>query len=230
MIRIEMVTPAPRLLSTFRIDSPIGPLLAGAVPEGVCLLEFFEPERLGPQVLRLARWLGAETSDAETPPIAELRRQLKDYFAGRRASFEMPLVVPGTPFQRRVWDSLVRIPYGETRSYEELARSIGSANGMRAVGTANGQNRIAIVIPCHRVVNKSGTLGGYGGGLWRKEFLLKLEGVKLEDAHLQGTRLVGAQLESPGDGGDARGAGGARLARKDGRSARAARRKQLRLF
>src|SRR5439155_7293349 len=89
--------------------------------------------------------------------------------------FDVPVVYPGTPFQERVWNELRHIPYGETRSYQELAEDIGTVNGQRAVGHANGLNRIAIVIPCHRVVNKDGQLGGYGGGLWRKRFLLDLE-------------------------------------------------------
>ena len=87
----------------------------------------------------------------------------------------MPLIYPGTPFQERVWDGLLRIPYGETWSYEDLAKHVGTPKGSRAVGMANGRNRIAILIPCHRVVNKGGKLGGYGGGLWRKQFLLDLE-------------------------------------------------------
>jgi O-6-methylguanine DNA methyltransferase len=89
--------------------------------------------------------------------------------------FEVPLEVKGSPFQERVWQELVKIPYGETRSYEEIAKRVGSPEAVRAVGQANGMNRIAIVLPCHRVVNKSGKLGGYGGGLWRKQRLLALE-------------------------------------------------------
>ena len=87
----------------------------------------------------------------------------------------MPLEYPGTPFQRAVWQRLLRIPFGQTIAYERLARDVGRPGAQRAVGTANGQNRLGIVIPCHRVVNKNGQLGGYGGGLWRKQFLLDLE-------------------------------------------------------
>jgi AraC family transcriptional regulator of adaptative response/methylated-DNA-[protein]-cysteine methyltransferase len=107
--------------------------------------------------------------------LEQLQAELDEYFSGTRTVFEVPLVYPGSPFQRRVWDGLLQIPYGETRSYEALARDIGCAGAQRAVGHANGQNRIGIVIPCHRVVNKDGRLGGYGGGLWRKQFLLDLE-------------------------------------------------------
>ncbi len=119
---------------------------------------------------------GARLQHAATEHLAHLARELDDYFAGKLSGFETPLVIAGTPFQRRVWNALLQIPYGETRSYEDLAHTIGSEQGQRAVGHANGENRIAIVIPCHRVVNKNGQLGGYGGGLWRKEFLLELEG------------------------------------------------------
>jgi AraC family transcriptional regulator of adaptative response/methylated-DNA-[protein]-cysteine methyltransferase len=90
-------------------------------------------------------------------------------------NFSVPLIYPGTPFQQQVWQQLLKIPFGETRSYEQLAIAVGNPHAVRAVGRANGLNRIAIVIPCHRVVNKSGKLGGYGGGLRRKEFLLNLE-------------------------------------------------------
>ena len=105
----------------------------------------------------------------------ELRRELDEYFAGTRKAFDVPLVAPGTPFEERVWQALRAIPYGETRSYADIAREVGSPAAVRAVGRANGMNRIAVVIPCHRVVNKNGELGGYGGGLWRKRRLLHLE-------------------------------------------------------
>ena len=111
----------------------------------------------------------------ENAHLTKLKAELQEYFAGRLKKFSIPIVYPGTPFQQRVWTGLIEIPYGETRSYEELARIVGSPDGQRAVGHANGTNRIAIVIPCHRVVNKDGKLGGYGGGLWRKQYLLDLE-------------------------------------------------------
>ena len=111
----------------------------------------------------------------ENVHLKKLKKELEKYFAGELKQFSVPLVYPGTPFQERVWNELLRIPYGETRSYEDLARRVGSADAQRAVGNANGLNRIAIVIPCHRVVNKDGKLGGYGGGLWRKQHLLDFE-------------------------------------------------------
>ena len=123
----------------------------------------------------------------EHPLLDRLKAELAEYFAGQRRSFEVPLHVSGSPFQERVWQELLKIPYGETRSYEDVARQTGSPDAVRAVGTANGSNRIAIVIPCHRVVNKGGKLGGYGGGLWRKQRLLGLE---------QGQRIDGLLGES----------------------------------
>ena len=104
-----------------------------------------------------------------------LQVELEGYFAGSLRSFSVPLTYPGTPFQRRVWEQLLAIPYGETRSYQELAIAVGKPKAVRAVGRANGLNRISILIPCHRVINKDSRLGGYGGGLGRKQYLLNLE-------------------------------------------------------
>lgn len=111
----------------------------------------------------------------EIAPIAQAQQQLQEYFAGKRRTFDLPLRFGGTPFQRRVWAELARIPYGETISYGELARRIANPRAVRAVGLANGRNPIAIVIPCHRVIGANGTLTGYGGGLPRKRQLLDLE-------------------------------------------------------
>ena len=107
--------------------------------------------------------------------IPETKRQLDEYFAGRRRKFDLPLDLRGTEFQRRVWAQLCRIPYGETRSYQDIAAALGNAKASRAVGMANNRNPVVIVVPCHRVVGKGGSLVGYAGGLDRKEFLLKLE-------------------------------------------------------
>ncbi len=156
-------------------ESPLGPLLAGATAEGICMLEFAHPSRLPAQIGMLARLFGAPVLPGTNTHLRHLGPELAAYFAGGLQRFESPLVYPGTPFQRRVWEALRAIPYAETRSYEQIANAAGSPRAVRAVGSANGRNRIAILIPCHRVVNKSGALGGYGGGLRRKEFLLALE-------------------------------------------------------
>ena len=173
---------------TTTIDSPIGPLAAGACDDGICLLEFTSPERLEPQLAALRRALGDALREGDHPHLRQLRTELTAYFAGRLREFTVPVHAPGTPFQQRVWQALRAIPYGQTRSYEDLARQVSTVTAQRAVGRANGSNRIAIVIPCHRVVNKSGSLGGYGGGLWRKEVLLRLEGAAPAQLTLLGGR------------------------------------------
>jgi AraC family transcriptional regulator of adaptative response/methylated-DNA-[protein]-cysteine methyltransferase len=157
------------------IASPLGPLFVAAVDDGVCLVEFSDPARLEVQVAALHRHFGGPIVVGEHRHLAQLRAELAGYFAGSLREFGAPLVHPGSAFQRAVWDRLRQIPYGATVSYEALARDVGAPGAQRAVGRANGQNRVSIVIPCHRVVNKSGRLGGYGAGLWRKEWLLDLE-------------------------------------------------------
>lgn len=161
------------------IDSPLGGLVAAAHTEGIVLLEFAERARLRKQLATLRRHFRSEAVlQADTRPDAmldALRTQLAEYFDGRRRVFTLPLVFPGTAFQQRVWQALLQIPYGETRSYQHLAQQLGDAAACRAVGTSNGLNRLAILVPCHRVVNKGGTLGGYAGALWRKQRLLALE-------------------------------------------------------
>ena len=124
-------------------------------------------------------WLsGRERSMAgrrDDKALASVRAQLDEYFAGERADFDIPLSMHGTPFQLTVWDALRKIPYGETASYGEIAANIGQPGAARAVGSANGRNPVAIIVPCHRVIASGGKLGGYGGGLDRKQFLLDLE-------------------------------------------------------
>jgi len=156
-------------------ESPLGPLVTAANDRGICLLEFTDRRMLEAQFETLKRLFSCAILPGENEHIVHLREELDAYFAGKLWQFTVPLAYPGSPFQVRVWNELLRIPYGETCSYEELAGRIGSPSGQRAVGHANGTNRIAIVIPCHRVVNKDGKLGGYGGGLWRKQHLLDLE-------------------------------------------------------
>lgn len=157
------------------IESPLGPLVAGATSAGICLLEFSDPNRLERQFRALRRRLPLPTLPGGNPHLQVLRQELAAYFTGDLTTFSLPLVCPGSVFQEKVWQQLQRIPYGETRCYEQLAQEIGSPQAARAVGTANGWNRIAILIPCHRVVSKNGQLGGYGGGKWRKQWLLDLE-------------------------------------------------------
>jgi AraC family transcriptional regulator, regulatory protein of adaptative response / methylated-DNA-[protein]-cysteine methyltransferase len=157
------------------LRSPIGPLIAGATADGICLLEFADRRMLEAECVALRKLFDAPIVPGSNPHLDTLHSELAKYFAGSLRAFSTPLVYPGTSFQRRVWDQLLAVPYGETRSYEQIAVAIGGPNAMRAVGRANGLNRIAILIPCHRVVNKDGKLGGYGGGLRRKQYLLDLE-------------------------------------------------------
>jgi len=163
-----------RVVST-SIQSPLGPLVAAATPQGICLLEFTDRLRLPAQIQSVRARFDCAVVPGESPHFDRLRDELHRYFSGTLRTFSLPLAAPGTRFQERVWAELLRIPFGETRSYEDLARAVGSPRAQRAVGRANGLNRIAILIPCHRVINKSGKLGGYGGLLWRKEALLHLE-------------------------------------------------------
>jgi AraC family transcriptional regulator, regulatory protein of adaptative response / methylated-DNA-[protein]-cysteine methyltransferase len=157
------------------IESPLGPLIAGATSEGICFLEFTDRRMLEAQVTTMRKHFKCAIVPGSNDYIRQLQKELGEYFAGKRKKFSLPLIYPGSRFQQDVWNELLKIPYGTTTSYEEIARRVGSAKAVRAVGTANGMNRIAIVIPCHRVVNKNGELGGYGGGLRRKEALLRLE-------------------------------------------------------
>jgi AraC family transcriptional regulator of adaptative response/methylated-DNA-[protein]-cysteine methyltransferase len=157
------------------IETPVGPLVVGATEEAVCLLEFSDRRMLENQLKSLRRRFGASLVPGTNRWLTLLKQQLDEYFAGMRRGFDLPLEFPGTPFQQQVWSALLEIPYGSTCSYKDIARKVGRPDATRAVGTANGMNRIAIVIPCHRVVNANGDLGGYGGGLWRKRLLLDLE-------------------------------------------------------
>ena len=157
------------------IDTPIGPMIAGANDRGVCLLEFTDRRMLEHQIATVAKRFKSALAPGTHRYLTQLTQELQEYFAGTRTEFDVPVDAPGSAFEERVWRALQTIPFGETRSYEDIARVVGSAKAVRAVGRANGLNRIAIVIPCHRVVNKSGELGGYGGGLWRKRRLLHLE-------------------------------------------------------
>ena len=160
------------LVVTTRILSPLGPMVAAATEEGVCLLEFADRRMLETQIRRLRKLLDARFAPGENEHLVRLGEELGEYFAGERRRFDVPLVLRGTEFQRAVWQGLAAIPYGDTVSYETLARRIGRPAAVRAVGRANGDNRLAILLPCHRVVGHDGKLVGYGGGLWRKEALL----------------------------------------------------------
>jgi AraC family transcriptional regulator of adaptative response/methylated-DNA-[protein]-cysteine methyltransferase len=158
-----------------RVGTPLGSMVMGVHDSGLCLLEFAERRMLDTQLKRLSRHMGRVFLPGEHPLMEQVKNELDAYFDGTLRRFSLPLTAPGTAFQEAVWSALLEIPFGETRSYADIAASIGQPEAVRAVGQANGDNRIAIIIPCHRVVGASGEPTGYGGGIWRKEYLLALE-------------------------------------------------------
>ena len=158
-----------------RIETPLGPMMACALDHGLCLLEFLDRRMLQRELVAVCRTWNARIVHGDHRHLDQIARELGEYFAGRRSAFDVPCVVHGTPLQRRVWKQLQAVPYGSTESYQEQARAIGAVSSVRAVASANGTNRLALVIPCHRVIGKDGTLKGYGGGVWRKKWLLDLE-------------------------------------------------------
>ncbi len=157
------------------LDTPLGGMVAVADDQGLFLLEFVDRRGLETQIRALRRRLACTILPGDNGHLAGIAEELSQYFEGNLTRFTIPLVLPGTPFQLDVWKRLTAIPFGATRSYSDLAEQIGCSGGQRAVGRANGENRIAILIPCHRVVRSDGTLCGYGGGLWRKKWLLDHE-------------------------------------------------------
>ncbi len=161
-----------------RVPTPIGLMLAGATEKGICLLDFADRRALRTELNNLKKLLKAEIMTGSNKHLEELNKQLKEYFNGQRREFSVPLVLPGTSFQQNAWSCLQAIPYGTTRSYKEQAQMIGRPNAIRAVARANSENRISIIVPCHRVIGEDGKLTGYGGGLWRKQYLLNLEANK----------------------------------------------------
>lgn len=159
-----------------RLTTPLGPMFICATDKGVCLLEFVDRRMLETEFEDLQKRLNANIIAGENEHIKQAKQELAAYFAGERKSFEVALVTPTTPFRQNVWDALLKIPFGKTCSYGELANKLNNPGAVRAVGTANGHNRISIIIPCHRVIGADGSLTGYGGGLERKRWLLELEG------------------------------------------------------
>lgn len=163
------------VINIHRLTTPLGPMIAGATSEGICLLEFSDRRSFEFEIEDLRRLLKANLVYWENKHISRLEEQLNEFFDGKRKEFDIPLVTPGSRFQKSVWQQLISIPYGKTRSYEDQAIAINKLKAIRAVASANGANRISIVIPCHRVIGKDGSLTGYGGGLWRKKWLLDFE-------------------------------------------------------
>lgn len=156
------------------IETPIGPMLAGATDDSIVLCDFAERPMIAAQLASVRRRIGP-TTEGSSPLLERLAAQLAEYFAGTRREFDVPIEMPGSAFQERVWDELRRIPYGATISYRQLAERVDAGPAYRAVGRANGSNRVAVIVPCHRVIASGGGLGGYGGGLPAKRALIDLE-------------------------------------------------------
>lgn len=157
------------------ILTPLGNMFAVAGNRGLVLCEFHDRPMLPVQMERVQRICGGPPTDGEHPVLDQTRRELDEYFAGGRERFKIPLVLDGSPFQTKVWEQLLRIPFATTTSYDHIAVRLERPGSARAVGRANGDNRIAIIVPCHRVINADGSLSGYGGGKRRKRWLLDHE-------------------------------------------------------
>ncbi|NIJ42113.1 methylated-DNA-[protein]-cysteine S-methyltransferase [Parvibaculum indicum] len=165
-----MKLPQDTSLATAFIDTPVGKMRAAATDRGLCVLLFPNKE---------TAWPKKEGSAKARRHLAETRKALADYFAGTRKEFsDIALDMQGTDFQRSVWSALLTIPFGETRSYGDIARQIGNPKAVRAVGLANGQNPVPVIVPCHRVIGANGKLTGFGGGIETKQWLLAHEDTK----------------------------------------------------
>ena len=165
----------PGFLKSSLLDTPLGLMIAVSDEEFLYLLEFVECRGLEREIERLSIRTASVIISGTTEPIRSIERELKAYFEGSLKDFKTPFFLFGTPFQKLVWQALQRIPYGETRSYTAQANAIEKPSACRAVANANGANQIAIVIPCHRIINSDGRLGGYGGGIARKQWLIDYE-------------------------------------------------------
>ncbi|PIE84747.1 MAG: cysteine methyltransferase [Bacteroidia bacterium] len=165
----------PKIITVSSHSTAIGELVIGAFEGRICLLNYGDGRRRGTTDRRVMRGLYASMVEGHEPIIDEAKRQVDEYLAGVRREFSLPLLMVGTEFQRTVWSALQEIPYGATVSYSELAKSIRREHAVRAVAQANGANALSLVVPCHRVIERGGRLGGYGGGVKVKEQLLALE-------------------------------------------------------
>ncbi|QMT39595.1 methylated-DNA--[protein]-cysteine S-methyltransferase [Neisseria shayeganii] len=166
------------MIYTHCFHSPLGDMIACATEQGLCLLEFVGSKRIEREQQDLQRLLKQRLMAGKNRHLEQAEAELREYFAGERRQFNVPLHTPSTPFQAIVWTALQQVQYGETISYQEQAERIGKPSAVRAVANANGQNRVSIIIPCHRVIGADGSLTGYGGGLQRKQWLLEHEGGK----------------------------------------------------
>ncbi|GAB2488315.1 methylated-DNA--[protein]-cysteine S-methyltransferase [Algoriphagus taiwanensis] len=165
-------------IHTQTFKTPFGDLILGAFDNQLCLCDWKYRKMRKSIDARIQAGLNAEFVEGDSPVFADAINQLKEYFEGKRKTFDLPLLPVGTPFQNQVWKALLQIPFGKTASYLELSQQLGNPDAIRAVASANGANAISIIIPCHRIIGSDGSLVGYAGGLDAKKKLLLLEGVK----------------------------------------------------
>lgn len=160
---------------TIEIDTPLGPMMAGATDTGICILEFTNRIRLEKEIDELQKILKTTMIPGRNAHLDQLEQELKAYFDGKRKTFDVSLHTPGNDFAQAVWNSLREIPYGKTCSYKEQAEKMNNPKAIRAIASTNGRNRLAIIIPCHRVIGTNGSMTGYAAGVDKKKWLLKFE-------------------------------------------------------
>lgn len=163
------------ILNISWFDTILGPMLAVSDEEVLYLLEFTDRRGLEKELDRLKQKTKSTILPGETKPITSIKLELDQYYLGKLKKFKTPIHLLGSPFQKQVWQALIEVPYGQTRSYAQQAQNISKPTACRAVANANGANQLAIIVPCHRIINSNGDLGGYGGGIWRKKWLLEHE-------------------------------------------------------
>lgn len=164
-----------KILNKQYLESPLGTMMAISDDDSLYFLDFVDRSGLQYDIERFCKKTKSTLILGQTPPIRSIQKELDLYFKGELRQFKTKLNVIGSPFQKSVWHALMKIPYSETRSYLQMAKAIGSCTAYRAVANANGANKIVIVIPCHRVISSQGGIGGYSGGIGRKQSLLELE-------------------------------------------------------
>lgn len=169
------ISPKPRVVISKVFDTPLGDMLAAVSEDTLCYLEFSNADREFSAFEDFCKKWNLKPENGVHELLNKTRIQLEAYFLKKLQQFELPVILMGSPFQTMVWNQLIQIPYGETCSYEEISLRLNNPLAIRAIAHANGQNPIAIIVPCHRVIGKDGSLTGYAGGLWRKKFLLEHE-------------------------------------------------------
>ncbi len=171
----EFKSQKKQVISTSLISTPIGDMLCASSKKGICILSFYTSNKIDEQISKVKKELNAEFLPGHNIFFDQLKIQLNEYFNKKREVFDIPLHIIGTSFQKEVWKVLLNIPYSKTISYQEEAKLMSKEKACRAVANANAKNMISIIIPCHRVIQKNGKLGGYAGGVMNKDFLLSLE-------------------------------------------------------